>query len=185
MDLGTSISRISSGLDKAGVEYAVIGGIAMAMRGVQRATVDLDLLLMLSDLSQAHELLEQEGYARIFHSDDVSHYEKAGTGLFRIDILHAFRGPSLAMLGRADRLVFPGAGTLPVLQIEDIVGLKIQALTNNPDRALGDWNDIHRLVDHAGKTQQPLDWDLIAEYLEIFEVAGMLTELKGLYETHF
>ena len=38
----------------------------MAVRGVQRATFDLDFLLMLSDVEPTHELLLSEGYQRVF-----------------------------------------------------------------------------------------------------------------------
>jgi len=36
------IEAVTSQLDAADVRYALIGGFAMALRGVQRATVDLD-----------------------------------------------------------------------------------------------------------------------------------------------
>lgn len=43
------IGTITRQLDAEGVRYALIGGFAMALRGVQRATVDLDFILMLED----------------------------------------------------------------------------------------------------------------------------------------
>lgn len=184
MDLVASISKISSGLDSAGVNYAVIGGMAMAMRGVQRATFDLDFLLMLSDLSAAQVALEQEGYTRVYHSENVSHFEKTGASLFRVDILHAFRGPSLSMLKRAERLPLNENCSLPVLQIEDIIGLKIQAQTNDPRRSLGDWNDIYRLIQYSAEKGCSLDWDRVFDYLEIFHLESKLPELKKLYEDH-
>jgi hypothetical protein len=75
----------------------------------------------------------------------------------------------------------PGCSA-PVLRIEDIVGLKIQALVNNPSRALGDWNDIHRLLRHAGEQALALEWGLIEDYLEIFKLNDKLTELRGVYD---
>jgi hypothetical protein len=38
------MQTVTSQLDIEGVRYAVIGGFAMALRGVQRATVDLDFI---------------------------------------------------------------------------------------------------------------------------------------------
>jgi hypothetical protein len=49
LDLFNFIRRLTARLDEAGVKYALIGGMAMAMRGVQRATFDLDFLIMISD----------------------------------------------------------------------------------------------------------------------------------------
>ena len=182
MDLLASICRLGEAFDAAGIRYGLIGGLAMAARGVQRATFDLDLLLMLSDLDRAHRILSDQGYTRIFHSENVSHYQNQQAALTRVDILHAFRGPSLGMLQRADRLNFTAACALPVLKIEDLVGLKIQALVNNPMRALGDWNDIHRLVTHAGANRSELAWDLVSDYLILFKLESELPVLTRLYD---
>ena len=181
MDLATAVARIVSRLDAAGAGYALIGGLAMALRGVQRATFDADFLLLLADLEKVDALLREEGYTRVFHSPNVSHYEKPGGALARVDILHAFRAPSLGMLKRADRLSLVAGCTLPVARIEDLVGLKIQALVNNPARAAGDWSDIHRMVRHAGEQAITLDWELIADYLEIFRLSEKLAELNTLH----
>ena len=182
MDLLPAIARLVTRLDQANVRFALIGGWAVALRGVQRTTFDLDFLIMLSDLATADEILVSEGFARVFHSPNVSHYERAGSALDRVDILHAFRGPSLSMLDRAERLPLADGIRIPVLRTEDIIGLKIQASVNNPSRALGDWSDIHRLVRHAAETSSPLQWPLIEEYLAIFGLGAKLPELKALHD---
>lgn len=41
----TDIRRLAQALQEHGVEYAIIGGIAMALHGFPRATKDIDLLL--------------------------------------------------------------------------------------------------------------------------------------------
>ena len=185
MDFVAATVHLSEKLDASGIHYALIGGLAMALRGLERATFDADFILMLSDLPRAHDILVNEGYVREFHSENVSHYLNTRSALPRVDILHAFRGPSLGMLTRAERLPLGPTQTLPVVQIEDLIGLKIQALVNNPTRSLGDWNDIHRLVTHAGASQTPLQWDLIEDYLTLFNLAAKLPELRLIYgQTH-
>lgn len=52
--------------------------------------------------------------------------------------------------------------TLPVATIEDIIGLKIQALVNDPARAVGDWNDIRLLLESAHTQGLRLDWELLS-----------------------
>ncbi|WP_328985577.1 nucleotidyl transferase AbiEii/AbiGii toxin family protein [Thiorhodovibrio winogradskyi] len=180
------IRDIGGSLDRAGVRYALIGGFAMAMRGVQRATVDLDFILMLEDLDCAHRILRQAGYQRAFHSENVSHYVASQPGLGRIDLLHAFRGPSLSMLARAERLEIaedvslPGV-RIPVVQVEDIIGLKIQALINDPRREVGDWQDIRLLLETAARMGRKLDWELIEDYLELFGLESEQERMKGWY----
>lgn len=167
--------------DAAGLRYALIGGLAMAMRGVQRATLDADFILALEDLAQAHSVLVLLGYRREFHSANVSHYLSQDPALGRIDLLHAFRGPTLGMLERSERLELVAAQTIPVIHIEDLIGLKIQAATNDPKRSRRDWNDIHLLLEHAAHQRLLLDWELIADYLGLFDLQSMLPELKHTY----
>jgi len=184
MDLYQSIRHLTTRLDEAKLVYAVIGGMAMALRGVQRATFDLDFLLMFSDLEVARQILGEEGYTCIYQSENVSHYQKQGDGLARVNVLHAFRGPSLSMLRRAERLRLGNECLLPVVKIEDLIGLKIQAAINDPGRAPGDWSDIYRLIIHAGESSQTLDWALVNDYLTIFQSESKFSELKDLYERH-
>jgi Uncharacterised nucleotidyltransferase len=181
MDFFVAIARVNRALHQASVHFALIGGMAMAARGVVRATFDLDFLLMLEDLPAADAALRAEGYQCVFKSDNVSHYENPNLALTRIDILHAFRGPSLGMLKRAAPLAINPDITLPVVSIEDLIGLKVQALTNNPTRARSDWSDIHLLIAHLARSQQPPDWNLIQEYLEIFNCTAHLAELTRTY----
>ena len=56
MDFVKVIDSVCRALDKASVRYALIGGFAMALRGVQRATIDLDFILMLDDLDRSDEI---------------------------------------------------------------------------------------------------------------------------------
>lgn len=53
----TDIRRLAKTLQDHGVEYAVIGGIAMALHGFPRATKDIDLLLPI-DADNNARLLE-------------------------------------------------------------------------------------------------------------------------------
>jgi predicted nucleotidyltransferase len=182
MDFPSVIKTVVGRLEKADVRYALIGGFAMALRGVQRATADLDFILMLDDLGQADEILRDLGYQRAFHSENVSHYQAEERAWGRIDILHAFRGPTLGMIARADNVeVMPGL-RVKVVQIEDLIGLKIQALVNCPQRALMDWHDIGMMLQMAGERKKKLDWELLKDYLNLFEMAEKIPEMEKIYE---
>jgi predicted nucleotidyltransferase len=88
------------------------------------------------------------------------------------------------MLQRAEVIEFGDAGGLPVVQLEDLIGLKIQAAKNSARRALGDWNDIYRMVIHAAEIRHDLNWGLVARYLALFDQLAKLSELQRLYEDH-
>lgn len=181
MDFTRVIEKIVTAFGAAGVRYALIGGFAMAMRGVQRATIDLDFVLILEDLEKSDRILRAAGYTRAYKSENVSHYLGDDTGLGRIDILHAFRGPTLSMIERADRIPVTINASLPVVQVEDIIGLKIQASVNDPKRSTSDWADIRLLLEGAAETNSPVDWELISDYLEIFQLDEKLALMKDWY----
>lgn len=181
MNFAEVIATLSRRLDAEHVRYALIGGFAMGLRGVQRATMDLDFILMLDDLAIADRILSELGYRREFRSENVSHYRNPDDTWGRIDLLHAFRGPSLGMLRRAERLPVGAGVTLPVATVTDIIGLKLQAIANDPARAFADWHDIGMLLSAAREQNVPLDWELLEDYLRLFHFEGKLPELKSIY----
>lgn len=183
MEFAVVIEQVIGKLDQASIRYALIGGFAMAMHGIQRATIDLDFILMLEDLEKADEAFRQSGYRRVFKSENVSHYSGSEPELGRIDILHAFRGPSLSMLDRAERIQVTPKASLPVVQIEDLIGLKIQAAHIDPARVTADWSDIRLMVESSSLANRSLDWELIRDYLEIFDSGERIAELRNWYGT--
>lgn len=185
MNFETTVPKIVAEFASADIRYALIGGLAMAMRGVQRATLDVDFILLLDDLKHAHDRLLALGYHRAFHSENVSHYLAIDPAFGRVDLLHAYRGPSLGMIDRAESLEFVSGLSLPVVHVEDLIGLKIQAAVNDPSRHRRDWSDIHMLLENASIHASPIDWDLLADYLALFDLTSELGNLKQLYgQTH-
>lgn len=181
MEFGQVIEEMVHKLDEAGIRYAVIGGFAMTLHGIQRATIDLDFILMLEDLERTDGILRKAGYRRAFRSENVSHYLGESAALGRIDILHAFRGPSLSMLARAKRIPVTPQASLPVVAVEDLIGLKVQAARNDALRRASDWTDIRLLVESKANYGGELDWDLLTDYLTIFDQKEKLALLEEWY----
>lgn len=183
MDLIGVTETITQRLDGQGVRYAFIGGFAMALRGVQRATVDLDFILMLEDLDKADKIFIQSGYQKGFKNENVSHYISDDVRLGRIDILHAFRGPTLSMLERAERIEVITGLSVPVVSNEDIIGLKVQASVNNPSRETADWFDIRMIIECCYQSNQTVDWALLEDYLDLFDLKHKISAIKKWYGT--
>ena len=53
---------ITEALNEAKIDYAVCGGWAMAIHGLTRSTIDIDLLIAADDLEQAWALAKLRGY---------------------------------------------------------------------------------------------------------------------------
>ena len=79
------LSKVLAGLDEAGVEYALIGGLAVAVWGAPRATKDIDLLVRREDLPRAMETLRAAG----FTLEGLPFEFKDGTEVQRVDRVDA------------------------------------------------------------------------------------------------
>ncbi|GIW70484.1 MAG: hypothetical protein KatS3mg102_0026 [Planctomycetota bacterium] len=62
LDLYEEFVRLVSELESAGVEYAVVGALALAIHGVPRATTDIDLLVQPEVLQAALEVARRCGF---------------------------------------------------------------------------------------------------------------------------
>ena len=58
----TAAHRAILALNRAGVRYALCGGMAVAAHGIGRATDDIDILLAGDDLAQATAALAADGW---------------------------------------------------------------------------------------------------------------------------
>ena len=162
------------------VRYALIGGFALGLWGVHRSTVDIDFLIHRDDLGKVDDIMKALGYELEFSSVNVSQYVSALSIFGEVDFLHAFRETSLRMLEDAVEMdIFDGAYKIRVLRPEDIIGLKVQALNNNPKRREAELSDIFSLID----TQiDNIDWAKIETYFSIFQMEGLFYELRGRFK---
>jgi hypothetical protein len=163
--------------DRLNIRCAAIGGFALGLLGSPRQTMDLDFLVHRDDLRKLDEVLTALGYQRAFHTENVSQYRHDTDAWGSVDVIHAFRQISLAMLRRAKSYpAFGGTQSVRAVDPEDIIGLKVQAMFNDPARRSQEVADIERLAALYG---QKLDWDRITEFYELF---GLGEEAKALKE---
>ena len=62
MNLQQELFLVVDAFNAAGIEYAVCGGLAVAIHGYPRATQDIDVLIQKSQLDAAVHLIESIGY---------------------------------------------------------------------------------------------------------------------------
>lgn len=60
--LTDELRNISRSLNKAGIDYAVCGGLALTIYGFPRATFDIDLLIEPSSLEEALKVVGKHGF---------------------------------------------------------------------------------------------------------------------------
>jgi len=62
LDLYEELKSLVRRLEETGTEYALCGGLAMAVHGVPRATVDIDILVPPGNLARVEELVRGLGF---------------------------------------------------------------------------------------------------------------------------
>lgn len=182
MDFRIVIKKILSAFAQEGVGYALIGGYAVGLWGVPRGTVDMDFLVRRDDMAKVHRVMESIGYEVRFSSENVTQYVSPLAIFGEIDFVHAFRQASLRMLERAvEKTLFNDGLSIKVLLPEDLIGLKVQAFSNDKTREPIDLYDIETLMKLHGEV---LDWELVGEYFELFDSSPLFLDLRGKYCAH-
>lgn len=62
LDLEAELDGVIGALERAGIGYAVCGGLAMAIHGMPRATIDIDLLIQPEDEQRVYGAVETLGF---------------------------------------------------------------------------------------------------------------------------
>jgi Nucleotidyltransferase of unknown function (DUF6036) len=167
IDLRKTLTLVSNLLKQNGIPHALIGGFALAVHGVNRATIDIDFL---ADGTRRHEiqkLMIENGFNLNFSSEEVLQF----TGVGFVDILLANRPLSQQMLQNAK---LEKNLSVYVLNVEDLIGLKIQAYSNDPSRELQDKADIQSLIlKHPG-----LNWSTVQKYADLFNQWPTIEKLR-------
>jgi len=152
-----------------GVRYALIGGFALHAAGYTRATGDVDILVHHEDIGKVKLVVAAMGYKVIHENENVLNFAAPWQLIGGLDVIAAFRRYTLDMLSCS----CPGPDGIPVVSPSGIIGLKVQAMANDPQRRTRDMADIEWLL----KTHHDsLDMGLIREYFELF---GLTAELEG------
>ena len=129
---------------------ALIGGLALAAHQVVRATRDVNFLADADDADRLHEILITRGYRCVPCSEDAANYLRDDEGL---DLLYAHRPTARRLLAEAAERD-TAMGRLRVISAEGLIGFKLQAFVNNPERAR-DLDDIRSLL-RAERSTQPV-----------------------------
>jgi len=179
MDFKLVLEKLLTAFKEHNIRYGLIGGFAMGLWGVPRGTVDLDILVDREDMEKVDRVMKGLGYECAYRSENVSQYVSPLKLFGEVDFLHAFRTPSLKMLSRAEeRKIFGESLTIKVLRVEDLIGLKLQAIKNDESRRAMDLSDIESLI---AINQKTLNWALIQEYFELFDFEELFDELRNKY----
>ncbi len=169
-----TLTRITVSFRQEGVDFALIGGLALHAQGVTRATTDVNALILVQDKQKVRNIMTRSGFSVFHESADVMSFVDMTTQGVRVDFLLAHRPYALATLKRAESKQFLDGSSIKVLRPEDLIGLKVQAVANDPTRRDQDMADIRSLIRVHNVS---LDWPLIREYFSLFQAEPELDRL--------
>jgi predicted nucleotidyltransferase len=117
--------------------FALVGGLAVAIRGEVRFTRDIDLAIAVDDDAQTEALtrdLASSGYIVIAVVEQEARQRLATVRLkspagFIVDLLSASSGIEREIVERATLVAMDGAGEIPVARAEELLALKVLSMT--------------------------------------------------------
>jgi predicted nucleotidyltransferase len=179
MNLKEVLKILITRFQKNGIDFVLSGGLALSTMGIFRFTKDIDFLVNEDSKNEIHEIMTELGYQlQDFSNEDIFSNLSPIKVLGQVDYLFARRVYSRAMMGRAKNCpVFDGEFEIKTLLPEDLIGLKIQAISNDPKNRLHvDAPDIQRILQLK---IHEIDIELVREYFTIFGKEDLLNEWLG------
>ena len=123
---------ITRALNDAGIDYAVCGGWAMAIHGLPRATMDIDLLVLSKDVARIWQIAQELGYdveGLPLHFDveirRISKIDTVSKQLITLDLLLV--GDTIKDVWETRELVDWSEGSSWVVSADGLIKMKLLA----------------------------------------------------------
>lgn len=173
MRLAEALRELVAALDRAKVEYALVGGLAASARGEARFTRDIDVAVATPTDEHAERLvweLQGRGYSVLATVEQDATHRLATVRLSDsaatvCDLVFATCGIEAEVVETAEQLeVFPGT-TVDTASVEALLAMKVLSATKKRPRDLG---DIRAMIIANPQFSE----STVARYLDLIEVRG-------------
>jgi hypothetical protein len=168
-----TLQHLTQSLEREGIDYAIVGGIALVLHGYTRATQDVDVLLTREGLERFQEILVGRGFVPAFPGAKRM-FKDSQTGV-TVEFLVSGEFPGD---GKPKAVSFPvpaAAATqldsIQVIQLSKLVELKLASGLSGSDR-LKDLADVQELIRNLNLPQDfalQLDPSVQHGYLQLWE----------------
>ena len=174
--LNDALKRIVADLERNGIDYAVIGAVALNQHGYRRFTEDIDLLLTKAGLERFRERLVGLGYRPAF--EDATKKFRTTEDNIPVEVITSgeFPGDGLPKPVRFPEpleatVVIDGVNTI---SLEKLIELKLTSGMSAGDR-LKDLADVQELIKLKGLDADfasKLNEFVRAKYIELYEAVA-------------
>lgn len=174
MDFKNVLLFIINNFEKKKIRYGIIGGFAFSQYGVNKNSNDLHFFAEREDAEKIDEVMQEAGYSCFNANLNVAQYISPLKEFGEIDFIFSRTEIGKKMLDRVNKFeIFDNKIKVNILKPEDLIGLKLHAIKNDPSRKTNDLIDII-LVLKINKNI--IDFNIIKDYCEILS-------LNDIYET--
>lgn len=146
-NLNRTLSRLTNDLDERGIDYIVIGAVALLAHGYPRFTEDIDLVMTAEGLQKFHEELIGLGYAPAFPG--ARKRLRSTTDNVTIEVMTTGEYPGDGKPKPVSMPVPADASTeidgIRFVTLEKLIELKLASGISAPDR-LKDLADVQELI---------------------------------------
>lgn len=146
-ELNKTVAQLGSDLNRHGIEYMVVGAVALTAHGYPRFTEDVDIVLTREGLEAFHRELVGLGYRPAF--EGAKKKLRSTRNAVAIDVITAGEYPGD---GKPQPVVFPHPSTasieisgVKVVTLEKLIELKLASGMSASDR-LKDLADVQELI---------------------------------------
>jgi hypothetical protein len=168
VDFAHAYGQVAAFLEERGFPLAVVGGLGLHAYGITRATFDLDLITEAAVQGDLVVFLERDGYETLHRSAAYSNHLHREPEGGRLDFIYVDQETSRRLFAGCRPLLTLGGRRALVPRPEHLVAMKVQAMKNDPSRALQDMADVQALLrlpdvdqaeargyfDHAGLSEE-------------------------------
>ena len=140
------LDGLAAGIAEAGFRALLVGGWALSIHGVNRQTIDVDLVIAEDDLPQAEALMARLGYRQAFRNPLFAKFRASGGPGPDVDLLFLTRDTMDVMLAESVAADF-GDARFRVPSLRHLLGMKLHALKHGRTvRGVKDLADVEALV---------------------------------------
>lgn len=167
-----TLANLKDKLTRAGIDYAVIGGMALTIHGYVRATQDVNLLMTAEGLEEFRSSLVGRGFVLAF-AGATKMFKDAATGV-SVEIITAGEFPGD---GKPKSVSFPDPAIvsveldgIKVVRLTTLIELKLASGLTAPDRLkdLADVQELIRTLNLAESLADEIDESVRPEYLKLY-----------------
>ncbi len=181
MDFKESLKGIIKKFHEEEIDFALIGAFALLQLGIERATRDIDFLISDDDTEKVEKIMHSLTYETVQMKKFFSQYHSPLKVFGNVDFIHATGATGHRILKDARSKTVFGLELKTALP-EDLIGLKVLAYANDPQREERDKSDIHKINEAYRNGKIILDLKKIERYYKNFEKMDDYRQLWG--ESH-